>query len=84
MRKILAMVAVLAASVAAGGAAATVALPEAAAIVQIAKPIVQDECACGGQIYVVWTLVYFPNGMQNPAWCERHWSNGNVTWTICY
>jgi hypothetical protein len=43
----------------------------------------QDTCACGGQVYVLWTLVTWPNGDNNPAWCERHWSHGVVTYSPC-
>ena len=45
---------------------------------------VEDTCACGGTVYVLWTLIYWPNGMTGEAWCERHWNNGNTTWTQCW
>jgi hypothetical protein len=46
-------------------------------------PILEDTCACGGTVYVLWTLVTWPNGYNNPAWCERHWSHGVVTYSPC-
>lgn len=45
---------------------------------------VDDACACGGEIYVVWQWVYWPNGTDQPAWCGRLWNNGNITYTVCY
>jgi hypothetical protein len=46
---------------------------------------VQAVCACGGHNppTVVWTLITWPNGYTQPAYCERHWSNGTVTYGPC-
>jgi hypothetical protein len=66
-----------------GGAAATATTLEH---VTAPAPIrVQDECACGGYLYVVWTIIYFPGGDRTqPARCLRHWSNGTETDTLCW
>jgi hypothetical protein len=61
-----------------------VGLAVAPAAAKLPDPIkVEDTCACGGTVYVLWTLITWPNGYTNPAWCERHWSHGVVTYSPC-
>lgn len=80
MRRVLVVFMAVAASIL-GGAAAT-----ATTLEHVAAPVmVEDTCACGGQIYVVWTIIYFPGGDNTqPARCLRHWSNGVETDTLCW
>ena len=44
----------------------------------------EDSCACGGTVTLLFTIVSWPNGMTGEPMCERHWSNGTVTYTLCY
>jgi hypothetical protein len=86
--KLLLAVLVVAVSVVAGGFAASVVVREAAPAVALVAPSPKplDSCACGGTVYVLFTVVSWPyrtpysNG---PAFCERHYSNGVVTYGPC-
>ena len=81
MRRVAVAMAV-AASILGGAAATATTLQHVAAP---PKPIkVEDTCACGGTVYVVWTIIYYPGGDRTqPARCLRHWSNGVETDTLC-
>ncbi len=81
MRRVLVVFMAVAASILGGAAATATTLEHVAA----PKPIkVEDTCACGGYVYVVWTIIYYPGGDRTqPARCLRHWSNGVETDTLC-
>jgi hypothetical protein len=76
---------VVVASVVAGGFAASVVVREAAPAVALVAPAPKplDSCACGGTVYLLFTVVSWPNSHLNPPWCERHYSNGVVTYGPC-
>jgi hypothetical protein len=85
MRRV-AVVMAVAASILGGAAATATTLKHAAPAVELVAPVkVEDTCACGGQVWVIWTIIYFPGGdSTQPARCIRHWSNGAETDTLCW
>jgi hypothetical protein len=47
-----------------------------------ASVFTEDAAACGGTVYLVYRLVYYPYKTaysMGQAWCETRWSNGVVT-----